>query len=78
MERYNCPAKFISAAREIPFDFAQGRFFGTKSLKMTPIAGFVPWDCFLGTQSSPAQRGLRVISISWMPAFIEAVELRKT
>ena len=42
MERYNCPAKFISAAREIPFDFAQGRFFGTKSLNMTPIAGFVP------------------------------------
>jgi hypothetical protein len=42
VERYYCRAKFISAAREIPFDFAQGRLFGTKSLKMTPIAGLVP------------------------------------
>ena len=78
MERYNCPAKFISAAREIPFDFAQGRFFGTKSLNMTPIAGFVPGTVSPWNSIQSRQRGLRVKSISWMPAFIEAVELRKT
>ncbi len=42
MERHNCRTKFISAAREIPSTSLRAGFFGTKSLKMTPIAGFVP------------------------------------
>jgi hypothetical protein len=42
VERHNCRAKFISAAGEIPSTSLRAGFFGTKSVNMTPIAGFVP------------------------------------